>query len=31
MAKILIVEDNPDNMKLFTAVLSIRGHQVGMP
>ena len=32
MAKILIVEDNPDNMKLFTAVLSIRGHQVvGLP
>ena len=32
MAKILIVEDNSDNMKLFTAVLSIRGHQVvGLP
>jgi len=32
VAKILIVEDNPDNMKLFTAVLSIRGHQVvGLP
>ena len=32
MAKILIVEDNPDNMKLFTAVLSIRGHKVtGLP
>ena len=32
MAKILIVEDNPDNMKLFVAVLSIRGHQVvGLP
>ena len=32
MAKILIVEDNPDNMKLFTAVLAIRGHQVtGLP
>ncbi|HTT67700.1 MAG TPA: response regulator [Gemmatimonadales bacterium] len=32
MAKILIVEDNPDNMKLFTAVLSIRGHRVvGLP
>ncbi len=28
MAKILIVEDNPDNMKLFNAVLAIRGHQV---
>ena len=32
MAKILIVEDNPDNMKLFRAVLTIRGHQVvGLP
>ena len=32
MAKVLIVEDNPDNMKLFTAVLSIRGHKVvGLP
>ncbi len=32
MAKILIVEDNPDNMKLFHAVLAIRGHQVvGLP
>lgn len=32
MAKILIVEDNPDNMKLFRAVLAIRGHQVaGLP
>ena len=32
MAKILIVEDNPDNLKLFTAVLSIRGHRVvGLP
>ena len=32
MAKILIVEDNPDNMKLFSAVLSIRGHKVvGLP
>ncbi len=28
MAKILIVEDNPDNMKLFTAVLKVRGHTV---
>ncbi len=28
MATILIVEDNPDNMKLFAAVLGIRGHQV---
>lgn len=26
MAHILIVEDNPDNMKLFKAVLGIRGH-----
>jgi len=32
VAKILIVEDNPDNMKLFTAVLTIRGHRVvGLP
>jgi CheY-like chemotaxis protein len=32
VAKILIVEDNPDNMKLFRAVLTIRGHQVvGLP
>lgn len=32
MAKILIVEDNPDNMKLFAAVLTIRGHAViGLP
>jgi two-component system cell cycle response regulator len=28
VAKILIVEDNPDNMKLFRAVLAIRGHAV---
>jgi two-component system cell cycle response regulator DivK len=28
MAKILIVEDNPDNMKLFRALLTLRGHQV---
>jgi CheY-like chemotaxis protein len=28
VAKILIVEDNPDNMKLFQAVLASRGHQV---
>jgi CheY-like chemotaxis protein len=28
VAKILIVEDNPDNMKLFRAVLAIRGHVV---
>jgi CheY-like chemotaxis protein len=32
VAKILIVEDNPDNMKLFRAVLAARGHQaVGLP
>ncbi len=32
MAKILIVEDNPDNMKLFSAVLRVRGHTVvGLP
>ena len=28
MARILIVEDNPDNMKLFRALLSLKGHQV---
>ncbi|MGH7560036.1 MAG: response regulator [Gemmatimonadales bacterium] len=28
MARILIVEDNPDNMKLFRAILGISGHQV---
>jgi len=32
VANILIVEDNPDNMKLFKAVLSMRGHTVtGLP
>jgi CheY-like chemotaxis protein len=32
VARILIVEDNPDNMKLFSAVLGFRGHQVsGVP
>jgi CheY-like chemotaxis protein len=32
VAKILIVEDNPDNMKLFSAVLAMRGHAVvGLP
>jgi two-component system cell cycle response regulator DivK len=28
VAKILIVEDSPDNMKLFRALLTARGHQV---
>lgn len=28
MAKVLIVEDNPDNMKLFKAVLGLRRHKV---
>ena len=28
MATILIVEDSPDNMKLFRTVLSLRGHAV---
>jgi len=28
MARILIVEDNPDNMKLFTAILGHYGHEV---
>ena len=28
MAKILIVEDSPDNMKLFRALLVARGHAV---
>lgn len=28
MASILIVEDNPDNMKLFRTLLSLRGHTV---
>jgi CheY-like chemotaxis protein len=32
VANILIVEDNPDNMKLFKAVLGLRGHTVaGLP
>lgn len=32
MAKILIVEDNADNMKLFRTVLAIRGHTTaGLP
>lgn len=28
MATILIVEDNPDNMKLFRTLLSLRGHTI---
>jgi two-component system cell cycle response regulator DivK len=28
VAAILIVEDNPDNMKLFRTLLSLRGHTV---
>lgn len=28
MARILIIEDNPDNMKLFAAVLGLQGHEV---
>lgn len=28
MAKILIVEDNPDNLKLFRAILAMKAHQV---
>lgn len=28
MAKIVIVEDSPDNMKLFRTLLSLRGHEV---
>ena len=32
VAKILIVEDSPDNMKLFRALLTLRGHEVtGLP
>ena len=31
MAKILIVEDSPDNMKLFRALLVARGHAVTGP
>lgn len=32
MATILIVEDNPDNMKLIRTVLAVRGHAVvGLP
>ena len=28
MARILIVEDSPDNMKLFRTLLTMRGHEV---
>lgn len=28
MATIMIVEDSPDNMKLFRTLLSLKGHQV---
>ena len=28
MAKILIVEDSPDNMKLFRTLLALKGHEV---
>lgn len=28
LATILIVEDSPDNMKLFSTLLTLRGHQV---
>lgn len=28
MARILIIEDNPDNMKLFRALLTLKGHEV---
>ena len=32
MANILIVEDSPDNMKLFRTVLTLKGHSVtGIP
>jgi CheY-like chemotaxis protein len=32
LARILIVEDSPDNMKLFSAVLGLSGHEVtGLP
>jgi two-component system, cell cycle response regulator DivK len=28
VAKILIVEDSPDNMKLFRTLLSLKGHEI---
>ena len=32
MARILVVEDSPDNMKLFRTLLALSGHQVtGVP
>ena len=32
MATILVVEDQPDNLKLLTALLTLKGHQViGLP
>jgi two-component system cell cycle response regulator DivK len=32
MADILIVEDSPDNMKLFRTLLTLKGHQIrGLP
>ncbi len=32
MARILVVEDSPDNMKLFRTLLTLKGHEVtGLP
>jgi len=32
VARILVVEDSPDNMKLFRTLLTLKGHQVtGLP
>jgi CheY-like chemotaxis protein len=32
VSKILVVEDSPDNMKLFRTLLSLKGHEVtGLP